>query len=116
MPNEVNACRPHLDAIIALVRPKAIVLLGTPASIALGGMRGRITVNRGRWTDVESTWLGKKTCTKAIMTFHPSYVLRFGNVRTPEASRVRHDFLHDLKVAWDYARSSEERQREVVLT
>src|SRR5579863_2226793 len=46
--SEVAACRPWLDAEIALVRPEVVVALGATAAQALMGRGFRVTAGRGR--------------------------------------------------------------------
>ncbi len=65
---EVLACQCHLEAQLALIRPKVIVCLGnTPLKWFLHGTEG-ITKMRGRWFD----WRGADL----MPMFHPSYLLR----------------------------------------
>jgi uracil-DNA glycosylase family protein len=69
---EVMACRPWLDAELALVQPRALVLLGATAAQALLGTSFRVTQERGRPLDSELADL-------VIATIHPSAVLRAEN-------------------------------------
>jgi DNA polymerase len=69
---EVMACRPWLDAELALVQPRALVLLGATAAQALLGRSFRVTQERGRPLDSELADL-------VIATIHPSAVLRAEN-------------------------------------
>ena len=93
---EIAACRPWLDAELALVRPRILLLLGATAGQALLGPRFRVTQSRGvaletpfaRWT---------------FATVHPSSVLRARDPDAREAARAA--FLADLKVAGDYFRA-----------
>src|SRR5881628_316836 len=50
---EVTACRPWLEAEIALVKPKVIVCLGSTAAQAVIGPKFRVSKQRGQF--VEST-------------------------------------------------------------
>lgn len=73
-PVETATCKPFVERLIQLSKPKVIVLLGaTPASTLLGTSEG-ITRLRGRWHE----WDG----IPAMPTFHPAYLLR-----QPEAKR-----------------------------
>jgi len=69
---EVTACRPWLDAELALVQPRALVLLGATAAQALLGRSFRVTQERGRPLDSELADL-------VVATIHPSAVLRAEN-------------------------------------
>ena len=69
---EVMACRPWLDAELALVKPRALVLLGATAAQALLGKSFKVTQERGRALDSELADL-------VVATIHPSAVLRAEN-------------------------------------
>jgi len=73
--NEMAFCLPYLKAQVAVVRPKVIVALGNTALKGLLGPKAPgITGARGKWFDFEGTPL--------MPTYHPSYVLRYGNDAT----------------------------------
>jgi uracil-DNA glycosylase family protein len=85
---EITACRPWLDAEIAVVQPRAIICLGATAAQALLGAKFRVSVQRGQF--VESPLADYVTA-----TVHPSSILR---APTDEARRVeRERFIDDLK-------------------
>jgi len=67
-PDEVTTCEPFLFRQIDLVRPKAIVGLGTFAVQALLKVKTPISKLRGIWHEVRSI--------KMMPTFHPAYLLR----------------------------------------
>ena len=66
---EMAACRPWLDAEIALVKPKVIVALGATAAQSLLGRQFRVTKQRG--VPVESP-----LAPFVLATVHPSSILR----------------------------------------
>jgi uracil-DNA glycosylase len=66
---ETTACRPWLEAELALVKPRALVLLGATAAQSLLGRDFKVTRNRGRALDSELAEL-------VTATIHPSAVLR----------------------------------------
>ena len=66
---EVKACRPWLDAEIALVKPRVIVALGATAAQALLVAQFRVTKQRGDF--LEST-----LAPYIMATVHPSSILR----------------------------------------
>lgn len=74
---EIRACRPWLEAEIAAVRPRGIVLLGATAAQALFGPSFRVTQHRGELLDSPLAPL-------AMATVHPSSLLR---APTAEARR-----------------------------
>jgi DNA polymerase len=63
------ACKPWLDAERALVRPRALVLLGATAAQTLLGRDFRVTRSRGKPLDSDLAEL-------VLATIHPSAVLR----------------------------------------
>jgi uracil-DNA glycosylase len=66
---ELTACRPWLDAELAVVKPKVLVALGATAAQALLGRQFRVTKQRG--VAVESD-----LAPYVIATVHPSSILR----------------------------------------
>jgi DNA polymerase len=66
---EIRACRPWLDAEIALVRPRVIITLGATASQALLGKQFRVTKDRGKP-------MVSPLAEAIFATVHPSAVLR----------------------------------------
>jgi uracil-DNA glycosylase family protein len=66
---EIAACRPWLDAEIAVVRPKIVVCLGATAAQALLGPSFRVTKSRGKLVRSEHA-------PYVMATVHPSSILR----------------------------------------
>jgi uracil-DNA glycosylase len=66
---EQTACRPWLDSEIALVKPRALVLMGATAAQSLLGKSFRVTQHRGEPIESELAEL-------VTATIHPSAVLR----------------------------------------
>jgi uracil-DNA glycosylase family protein len=86
--SEIAACRPWLDAELAIVEPEVLVCLGATAAQALLGRSFRVTRERGR--PVES-----ELAPHVLATIHPSAILR----ADPETrERERTAFVHDLEV------------------
>src|SRR5438128_8715747 len=85
---EISACRPWLEAEIALVKPKVIVALGATAAQALLGPKFRVTKQRGEF--IEST-----LAPYVMATVHPSSILRAPDDETRRLERRR--FVDDLK-------------------
>ncbi len=86
-PAEKKACRPFLEAQIALIQPKIIVLCGaTAVSSLLPHEKRSITQVRGQWFDHASG-------AKIIAVFHPSYLLRHHSL---EAGKPRALMMQDL--------------------
>jgi len=85
---EIAACRPWLEAEIALVKPKVIVALGATAAQALLGPQFRVTKERGKF--LEST-----LAPYVMATVHPSSILRAPDDETRHLEHRR--FVDDLK-------------------
>ena len=66
---EQMACRPWLEAEIAIVKPRALVLMGATAAQSLLGKTFKVTQNRGRPLESDLAEL-------VTATIHPSAVLR----------------------------------------
>ncbi len=84
LPDEVEACRPFLEAQLRAIRPKVILVLGAVAYRALLRADGGIGRGRGRWHDLDGV--------PVMPTFHPAYLLR-----TPEDKKLTFDDLKALK-------------------
>jgi uracil-DNA glycosylase len=67
---EIGACRPWLEAELALIRPEMLVCLGGTAAKVLLGPDFRIMKQRGQ------IFTGTGWAPKAMATLHPSAVLR----------------------------------------
>jgi len=85
---EIAACRPWLDAELALLKPQALVCLGATAAQALIGRDFKVTQRRGEI--VESPLAPIVTA-----TIHPSAILRAPDDETRHAERAR--FIEDLR-------------------
>ncbi len=86
--SEITACRPWLEAEIALVKPKVIVCLGATAAQALLGPKFLVSKQRGQF--IEST-----LAPYIMATVHPSSILRVPDEETRHAEKRR--FIDDLK-------------------
>ena len=87
---EIVACRPWLEAEIALTEPQVIVCLGATASQALLGRSFRLTQERGRFVP-------SPLAPFVTATVHPSALLR-----QPDAESRRREyaaFVKDLRLA-----------------
>jgi len=86
---EVQACRPWLEAEIALIRPEVIVTLGATASQALMGPSFRLTKHRGEF-------LPSPHAAHVMAMIHPSAILRTpaAAARAEETAR----FLSELRI------------------
>jgi DNA polymerase len=85
---EINACRPWLEAELALIKPNVIVALGATAAQSLIGPQFRVTKQRGEF--LEST-----LAPYVMATVHPSSILRAPDDETRQLEYRR--FVDDLK-------------------
>ena len=98
---EVAACRPWLEAELAVVRPRIVVCLGATAAQALLGRSFRVTTQHGQWVD----WPYEP---RATATVHPSAILR-----APDEDRraAFAGFVDDLRVVAAELQSHTSRSR-----
>ena len=85
---EIAACRPWLEAEIALIKPDVIVALGATAAQSLLGPQFRVTKQRGEF--IPST-----LAPYVMATVHPSLILRAPDDETRQLESRR--FINDLK-------------------
>jgi DNA polymerase len=87
--SELAACRPWLEAELAVVRPRVLVCLGATAAQSLLGRDFRVTRQRGEWIDSD-------LAERVTATIHPSAILR------QRDEKARHEemkaFVNDLKL------------------
>lgn len=79
--HEIEGCGPFLRRQIEIIRPRAIVTLGGPATQLLLGVEVGITRLRGIWAEyaleVSAAGGSAETLVVPVMpTFHPAYLLR----------------------------------------
>jgi uracil-DNA glycosylase len=86
--SEIAACRPWLDAELAVVRPRVLVCLGATAAQALLGRDFRVTQRRGELVETP-------LAPKALATVHPSSILR---ARDESRTAEREGFVEDLRL------------------
>ena len=88
--SEIAACRPWLDAEIALVKPRVIVCLGATAAQALLGKSFKVTAHRG-------VFVPSPLAPRVLATVHPSSILRAPDAEARRTEMRR--FVSDLRVA-----------------
>jgi uracil-DNA glycosylase len=88
----IKACRPWLDAELAVIEPRVLVLLGAVAAQALLGSKVRVTKDRGKPLESDLAPV-------VLVTIHPSAILR---ERDAAARTAAFDaFVADLAVVAD---------------
>jgi uracil-DNA glycosylase len=85
---EIAACRPWLEAELAVLKPKVLVCLGATAAQALLGKEFRVSQQRGQF--VESP-----LAEHVVATIHPSSILRAPDEATRHEELKR--FVADLR-------------------
>ena len=88
---EITACRPWLEAEVAVIKPRAIICLGSTAAQAVIGPKFRVSIQRAQF--VESPLAPFVTA-----TVHPSSILRAPS-DDARHEEMRH-FVDDLKKIW----------------
>lgn len=84
MPDEIETCKPFLEAQIGFIRPRVIVTLGNFATRFILGRQ--VSISRVRGQRFEG-WGAT-----VIPTFHPAAVLHGGGQASPAMSALRSDF------------------------
>ena len=85
---EIAACRPWLEAEIAVIKPDVIVALGATAAQSLLGPQFRVTKQRGEF-------ISSNLAPYVMATVHPSSILRAPDDETRQLEHRR--FVDDLK-------------------
>jgi uracil-DNA glycosylase family protein len=85
---EISACRPWLDAELAVVKPKVLVCLGATAAQALLGKSFRVTRHRGEFVRSD-------LAPYVMATVHPSSLLRAPDDATRRRETMK--FVRDLE-------------------
>jgi DNA polymerase len=88
---EMTACRPWLEAELAVVKPRVLVLLGATAAQSLLGRQFRVTQHRGELLESD-------LAEAVTATVHPSSILR-GEPEERETNFAA--FVDDLRVVAD---------------
>jgi uracil-DNA glycosylase len=86
--SETVACRPWLEAELAVVQPRILVCLGATAAQSLLGKQFRVTKQRGEWIESDLAEL-------VTATIHPSAILRQRDADARHAELAR--FVDDLR-------------------
>jgi uracil-DNA glycosylase family protein len=85
---EITACRPWLQSEIAVIKPRAIICLGSTAAQAVISPKFKVSIQRGQFVDSE-------LAEYVTATVHPSSILRAPSDEARRTERAR--FVEDLK-------------------
>ncbi|WP_298252389.1 UdgX family uracil-DNA binding protein [Bradyrhizobium sp.] len=94
---EIRACRPWYERERAAIKPMLVVAMGATAAQGVFGKMMPINKNRGHLIDLDEK-------TKALVTVHPSYLLRLPDADAKAREYAR--FVDDLKMAAVFLRKS----------
>jgi DNA polymerase len=92
---EIKACRPWYERELAAIKPDLVVAMGATSAQSVFGKITPINKNRGRLIDLDDG-------IKALVTVHPSYLLRLPDVEAKAREYAR--FVDDLKIAAAFLR------------
>ena len=70
--DEINSCLPFILKHIEIIKPSALMLLGSTAAFAILRNKEGISKIRGKWVDLKINQMTIPT----IPTFHPAFLLR----------------------------------------
>lgn len=85
---EIRACRPWLESEIAVVKPRAIICLGSTAAQAVIGPKFKVSIER-------ATFVKSPLAPFVTATVHPSSILRAPSDEARKEETKR--FINDLK-------------------
>jgi uracil-DNA glycosylase len=94
---EIKACRPWYERERAIIEPLLIVAMGATAARSVFGKAMPVNKSRGQFMDLDEK-------TKALVTVHPSYLLRLPDEDAKAKEYER--FVSDLKMAAAFLRKS----------
>src|SRR5437762_9230939 len=94
---EIKACRQWYERELASIKPALVIAMGATAAQSVFGKTTPINKNRGRVIDLEEG-------TRALVTVHPSYLLRLPD--EDAKAREYERFVDDLKLAANYLKKS----------
>ena len=94
--SEIRACRPWYERELGSIKPDLVVAMGATAAQSVFGKITPINKNRGRLIDLDDG-------TRALVTVHPSYLLR---LPSDAKAREYQRFVDDLEIAADLMRKT----------
>jgi uracil-DNA glycosylase len=97
---EIRACRRWYERELALLKPALVVAMGATAAQCVFGKLTPINKSRGRVIELADG-------TKALVTVHPSYLLRLPDEEAKVQEYAR--FVDELKIAADFVRKAAAR-------
>ena len=95
--SEIRACRPWYERELAAIKPRLVVAMGASAAQSVFAKPTPINKSRGRLIELDDG-------TTALVTVHPSYLLRLPDTDTKALEYQR--FVDDLRIAAALLRKS----------
>jgi uracil-DNA glycosylase len=101
MPDEIESCRPFLEAQLRFIQPRVIVTLGNFATRFILAKQVSISRVRGQRFEIElpprqegqeGQARGRGSLATVIPTFHPAAVLHGGGNASPQFNALQEDF------------------------
>ena len=93
---DIKACRQWYERELAAIKPDLVVAMGATAAQSVFGKLTPVNKTRGRLIEIEDT--------RALVTVHPSYLLRLPDAEAKAREYQR--FVEDLKIAAAVLRKS----------
>jgi len=103
---EQQACRAYLEAQIKFIKPKIILLAGSPACKAILKSDEAMGKLRGKWTKLPGTNIS------VFPIFHPSYLLRNPSKEKGKPKWLMWQDMQEVRHALDYHRKVAELSKE----
>lgn len=100
--SETEACNPYLQAQIHHIKPKIILLAGSPATKVVLNINEPMTKIRGKWFKFP------KTDINVMPIFHPSYLLRNPSKEKGKPKWLTWQDMQEVKNALHYLRKVKE--------
>jgi DNA polymerase len=100
LPAEVDACSDYLIRQIQLIKPKILLLLGSPALKTILGPHMTISQSRGQWFQMEVPYMEEKLYVMPL--FHPSYLLRNASREKGSPKWLTWQDMQEVRVAYDF--------------
>lgn len=99
-PDEISACSDILSQQIQTLKPRIILLIGSPAMKTILGPDHRITKARGQWFKEKVDYMDDLVYIMPI--FHPSYLLRNASKEIGKPKWQTWQDMIEVKKAYDY--------------
>ena len=100
LPSEIEACKPYLIRQIQLIKPKIIMLLGSPSLKTILEDQLTITRARGKWVTAKVSYMPELLY--IIPTFHPSYLLRTASKEKGSPKWLAWNDMKEVKAALSF--------------